>query len=96
MARIAGVNIPTNKRVLIALQYIHELGNRLVVLVGEGEACHQRHRRQLQLLDLLLHRFGMIDHRMRPEVEAPFLRFRPRRGGDHGQAGEAARQLDQD
>ncbi|RUT80535.1 30S ribosomal protein S13, partial [Mesorhizobium sp. M7A.T.Ca.US.000.02.2.1] len=23
MARIAGVNIPTNKRVVIALQYIH-------------------------------------------------------------------------
>ena len=26
MARIAGVNIPTNKRVLIALQYIHGVG----------------------------------------------------------------------
>lgn len=26
MARIAGVNIPTNKRVLIALQYIHGIG----------------------------------------------------------------------
>ena len=28
MARIAGVNIPTNKRVPIALQYIHGIGNR--------------------------------------------------------------------
>ena len=28
MARIAGVNIPTNKRVLIALQYIHGIGQR--------------------------------------------------------------------
>lgn len=28
MARIAGVNIPTNKRVLIALQYIHGIGSR--------------------------------------------------------------------
>ena len=28
MARIAGVNIPTNKRVLIALQYIHGIGER--------------------------------------------------------------------
>ncbi len=27
MARIAGVNIPTNKRVLIALTYIHGIGN---------------------------------------------------------------------
>ena len=26
MARIAGVNIPTNKRVLVALQYIHGVG----------------------------------------------------------------------
>lgn len=26
MARIAGVNIPTNKRVLIALRYIHGIG----------------------------------------------------------------------
>jgi small subunit ribosomal protein S13 len=28
LARIAGVNIPTNKRVLIALQYIHGIGQR--------------------------------------------------------------------
>jgi small subunit ribosomal protein S13 len=28
VARIAGVNIPTNKRVLIALQYIHGIGPR--------------------------------------------------------------------
>ena len=29
MARIAGVNIPTNKRVLIALQYIHGIGPKI-------------------------------------------------------------------
>ena len=28
MARIAGVNLPTNKRVVIALQYIHGIGQR--------------------------------------------------------------------
>ena len=28
LARIAGVNIPTNKRVIIALQYIHGIGPR--------------------------------------------------------------------
>jgi len=28
VARIAGVNIPTNKRVIIALQYIHGIGPR--------------------------------------------------------------------
>ena len=36
MARIAGVNIPTNKRVVIALQYIH----------GIGQAKAARDRRQ--------------------------------------------------
>ena len=29
MARIAGVNIPTNKRVIIALQYIHGIGAKV-------------------------------------------------------------------
>jgi small subunit ribosomal protein S13 len=28
MARIAGVNIPTNKRVIVALQYIHGIGRK--------------------------------------------------------------------
>ena len=28
MARIAGVNLPTNKRVVIALQYIHGIGQQ--------------------------------------------------------------------
>ncbi len=28
MARIAGVNIPTNKRVVVALQYIHGVGQK--------------------------------------------------------------------
>ncbi len=31
MARIAGVNIPTNKRVVIALQYIHGIGPKAAV-----------------------------------------------------------------
>jgi small subunit ribosomal protein S13 len=29
VARIAGVNLPTNKRVLIALQYIHGVGQKI-------------------------------------------------------------------
>jgi small subunit ribosomal protein S13 len=29
VARIAGVNLPTNKRVLIALQYIHGIGPKI-------------------------------------------------------------------
>ena len=35
MARIAGVNIPTNKRVLIALQYIHGIGPKVAEEIME-------------------------------------------------------------
>ncbi len=50
MARIAGVNIPTNKRVIIALQYIHGIGQakarEIVQKVGIEDA-----RRVNQLTD---------------------------------------------
>jgi len=50
VARIAGVNIPTNKRVIIALQYIHGIGpkkaNEIMDKVGIPEA-----RRVSQLTD---------------------------------------------
>jgi small subunit ribosomal protein S13 len=50
VARIAGVNIPTNKRVLIALQYIHGIGpkkaNEIMTKVGIPET-----RRVAQLTD---------------------------------------------
>jgi small subunit ribosomal protein S13 len=35
MARIAGVNIPTNKRVIIALQYIHGIGPKAAKEITE-------------------------------------------------------------
>ena len=42
MARIAGVNLPTNKRVIIALQYIHGIGAKnakdIVTKVGIDES----------------------------------------------------------
>jgi small subunit ribosomal protein S13 len=50
VARIAGVNIPTNKRVVVALQYIHGIGphkaRKIVEKVGIPEA-----RRVAQLTD---------------------------------------------
>jgi small subunit ribosomal protein S13 len=50
VARIAGVNIPTNKRVLIALQYIHGIGQKsardIVTKVGIDDT-----RRVNQLTD---------------------------------------------
>ncbi len=36
MARIAGVNIPTGKRLIIALQYIHGIGSKKA-----EEICHK-------------------------------------------------------
>ena len=43
MARIAGVNIPTNKRVIIALQYIHGIGpskaREITTKLGIAEAA---------------------------------------------------------
>ena len=35
MARIAGVNIPTNKRVIIALTYIHGIGRNNAVEIAD-------------------------------------------------------------
>ena len=35
MARIAGVNLPTNKRVVIALQYIHGIGQAKAAEITE-------------------------------------------------------------
>jgi hypothetical protein len=47
VARIAGVNIPTNKRVVIALQYIHGIGPKFAKDITEkvgipGRAPRQR------------------------------------------------------
>ena len=35
MARIAGINIPTNKRVIIALTYIHGIGRTTAVQIAD-------------------------------------------------------------
>src|SRR5512142_567368 len=42
MARIAGVNIPTNKRVEIALTYIHGIGRTTAKKITEQEVLHIR------------------------------------------------------
>ena len=48
MARIAGVNIPTNKRVVIALQYIHGIGQqRAQKIVDELKIPAERRINQL-------------------------------------------------
>ena len=67
MARIAGVNIPTNKRVVIALQYIHGIGRakarQIVDKVGIEDA-----RRVSQLTDAEVLRIReLIDREFRVE-----------------------------
>ncbi len=62
MARISGVNIPTGKRVVIALQYIHGIGQRYA-----GEICEKvgipAERRVNQLTDADVLRIReTIDH----------------------------------
>ena len=48
MARIAGVNIPTNKRVVIALQYIHGIGpKKASEIMGKGGIPQERRVAQL-------------------------------------------------
>ena len=44
MARIAGVNLPTNKRVVIALQYIHGIGPKFAadIIAKVGIADNRR------------------------------------------------------
>ena len=61
MARIAGVNIPTNKRVLIALQYIHGIGQKKAGEIME-KLNLPAERRVSQLTDQeVLHIHEMID-----------------------------------
>lgn len=50
MARIAGVNIPTNKRVVIALQYIHGIGSKKAAEICEKVNIPAA-RRVLELTD---------------------------------------------
>jgi small subunit ribosomal protein S13 len=50
VARIAGVNIPTNKRVIIALTYIHGIGRTKAVEIVEKLGI-EKHRRVQDLTD---------------------------------------------
>jgi small subunit ribosomal protein S13 len=50
VARIAGVNIPTNKRVIIALQYIHGIGPKKANEIMEKTGIPEE-RRVSQLSD---------------------------------------------
>ncbi len=74
MARIAGVNIPTNKRVLVALQYIHGIGPRKARDIVDGIGIPDE-RRVSQLSDQevlqireMIDRDFMVEGDLRREV----------------------------
>jgi small subunit ribosomal protein S13 len=54
VARIAGVNLPTNKRVVIALQYIHGIGPKIAKdIVGKVSLPSERRVSQLTDAEVL-------------------------------------------
>src|ERR1700749_2291382 len=74
MARIAGVNIPTNKRVVIALQYIHGIGpKKAEEIVEKVHIPPERRGRQLSGAGILpiggaIDRGYMVEGDLRREV----------------------------
>ena len=81
MARIAGVNIPTNKRVVIALQYIHGIGPRLardiVTKVGipEDRRVHQLTDAEVLAIRETIDRDYQVEGDLRREVSMNIKRL---------------------
>ena len=74
VARIAGVNIPTNKRVLIALQYIHGIGPKSaedimkkVSIPGERRVSQLTDQEVLQIREVI-DRDYLVEGDLRREV----------------------------
>jgi len=81
VARIAGVNIPTNKRTIIALQYIHGIGQKNAAEIVE-KANIPLERRVNQLSDAevlqireIIDRDYMVEGDLRREVSMNIKRL---------------------
>jgi small subunit ribosomal protein S13 len=81
VARIAGVNIPTNKRVIIALQYIHGVGPKtaldLVTQVGipaERRVSQLTDQEVLQIREMIDRDF-VVEGDLRREVSMNIKRL---------------------
>jgi small subunit ribosomal protein S13 len=81
VARIAGVNLPTNKRVVIALQYIHGIGPKIAQDIM-GKANLPAERRVSQLTDAevlqireIIDRDYMVEGDLRREVQLNIKRL---------------------
>jgi small subunit ribosomal protein S13 len=81
VARIAGVNLPTNKRVVIALQYIHGVGQKIAKEIME-KVNLPAERRVSQLTDAevlqireMIDRDYMVEGDLRREVSMNIKRL---------------------
>ncbi len=81
MARIAGVNLPTNKRVVIALQYIHGIGIKTAQdIMGKVNLPPERRVSQLTDAEVLqireiIDRDYMVEGDLRREVQLNIKRL---------------------
>ena len=81
MARIAGVNLPTNKRVVIALQYIHGIGQHhaqeimdKVHLPPERRVSQLTDQEVLQIREVIDHDY-VVEGDLRREVNTNIKRL---------------------
>jgi len=81
LARIAGVNLPTNKRVVIALQYIHGIGQKIardimtkVNLPDDRRVSQLTDAEVLQIRELIDHDY-MVEGDLRREVQLNIKRL---------------------
>jgi small subunit ribosomal protein S13 len=81
VARIAGVNLPTNKRVVIALQYIHGIGGKIakdimtkVNLPPERRVSQLTDAEVLQIREII-DRDYMVEGDLRREVQLNIKRL---------------------
>jgi small subunit ribosomal protein S13 len=81
VARIAGVNLPTNKRVVIALQYIHGIGPKIakdivdkVNLPSERRVSQLTDAEVLQIREMI-DRDYMVEGDLRREVQLNIKRL---------------------
>ena len=81
MARIAGVNIPTNKRVIIALQYIHGIGAKkaeeIVTKVGIEDSRRVNQLSDAEVLQIreTIDRDYLVEGDLRREVSMNIKRL---------------------
>jgi small subunit ribosomal protein S13 len=81
VARIAGVNLPTNKRVVIALQYIHGIGTKTAQdIMGKVNLPPERRVSQLTDAEVLqireiIDRDYMVEGDLRRDVQLNIKRL---------------------